>query len=53
MNDHVKTLAAAEGLDYDFERCTLVNTFHAHRLTHLAKAHRLGAGCTSVSFGRS
>ena len=43
MNDHVKTLAAAEGLDYDFERCTLVNTFDAHRLTHLAKAHGLGA----------
>ena len=43
MNDHVKTLAAAEGLDYDFERYTLVNTFDAHRLTHLSKAHRLGA----------
>ena len=43
MNDHVKTLAAAEGLDYDFERYTLVNTFDAHRLTHLAKAHGLGA----------
>jgi len=43
MNDHVKTLAAAEGLDYDFERYTLVNTFDAHRLTHLAKSHGLGA----------
>jgi predicted DsbA family dithiol-disulfide isomerase len=43
MNDRVKTLAAAEGLDYNFERYTLVNTFDAHRLTHLAKAHRLGA----------
>ena len=43
MNDHVKTLAAAEGLDYDFESYTLVNTFDAHRLTHLAKAHGLGA----------
>jgi predicted DsbA family dithiol-disulfide isomerase len=43
MNDHVKTLAAAEGLDYDFGRYTLVNTFDAHRLTHLAKAHGLGA----------
>ena len=42
MNDHVKTLAAAEGLAYDFERYTLVNTFDAHRLTHLAKAHGLG-----------
>ncbi len=43
MNDHVKSLAAAEGLAYDFERYTLVNTFDAHRLTHLAKAHGLGA----------
>src|SRR5919205_116421 len=43
MNDHVKTLAAAEGLDYDFERYTLVNTFDAHRLTHLARAYGLGA----------
>jgi predicted DsbA family dithiol-disulfide isomerase len=39
----VKTIAAAEGLDYDFERYTLVNTFDTHRLTHLAKAHGLGA----------
>lgn len=43
MNDNVKTLAAAEGLYYDFESYTLVNTFDAHRLTHLAKAHGLGA----------
>jgi predicted DsbA family dithiol-disulfide isomerase len=43
MNDHVKTLAAAEGLDYDFERYNLVNTLDAHRLTHLARARGLGA----------
>ncbi len=43
MNERVKPLAAAEGLDYDFERYTLVNTFDAHRLTHLAKAYGLGA----------
>jgi predicted DsbA family dithiol-disulfide isomerase len=42
MNARVKTLAAAEGLEYDFERYTLLNTFDAHRLTHLAKAHGLG-----------
>lgn len=44
MNDHVKTLAAAEGLDYDFERYTLVNTLDAHRLTHLPRTHGVGAG---------
>ncbi|HSK99189.1 MAG TPA: DsbA family oxidoreductase [Rubrobacteraceae bacterium] len=43
MNDHVKILAAAEGLDYDFERYNLVNTLDAHRLTHLARVHGLGA----------
>jgi predicted DsbA family dithiol-disulfide isomerase len=43
MNDRVKTIAAAEGLEYDFERYSLVNTFDAHRLTHLAKTYRLGA----------
>ena len=43
MNDRVKVLAAAEGLDYDFDRYTFVNTFDAHRLAHLANAHGLGA----------
>jgi predicted DsbA family dithiol-disulfide isomerase len=43
MNDHVKDLAATEGLEYDFERYTLVNTFDAHRMAHLATAHGLGA----------
>jgi predicted DsbA family dithiol-disulfide isomerase len=43
MNDRVKFLAAAEGLDYDFDRYTFVNTFDAHRLAHLANAHGLGA----------
>ncbi|GAA5188111.1 DsbA family oxidoreductase [Rugosimonospora acidiphila] len=42
MTDRVKALAAEEGLAYDFERSIVVNTFDAHRLTHLAKAHGLG-----------
>jgi predicted DsbA family dithiol-disulfide isomerase len=41
MNDHVKELAAAEGLDYHFETYTVVNTFDAHRLAHLAKKYGL------------
>lgn len=32
-------LAAAEGLDYRFDRAQHGNTFNAHRLTHLAAAH--------------
>ncbi|MEJ3742905.1 DsbA family oxidoreductase [Actinomycetes bacterium KLBMP 9797] len=42
MTDRVKTLAAQDGLAYDFARATMVNTFDAHRLTHLAKAHGVG-----------
>ncbi len=43
LNDRVIGLAAAEGLDYDFERYQVVNTWDAHRLTHLAKARGLGS----------
>lgn len=43
MNERVTALAAAEGLDYDLDSYTVVNTFDAHRLTHLAKARDLGA----------
>jgi predicted DsbA family dithiol-disulfide isomerase len=42
MNERVTSLAAAEGLEYDFERYVRVNTFDAHRLAHLARAHDLG-----------
>lgn len=42
MTARVTALAAAEGLQYHFERYTVVNTFDAHRLTHLAKANGLG-----------
>lgn len=41
MNDHVTALARAEGLAYDLDGYTVVNTLDAHRLTHLAKAHGL------------
>ena len=42
LNDRVVALAAAEGLDYHFETYVTVNTFDAHRVTHLAKALGLG-----------
>ena len=35
-------LAAAEGLEYHFETYVTVNTFDAHRVTHLAKSLGLG-----------
>ncbi|WP_026119156.1 DsbA family oxidoreductase [Nocardiopsis ganjiahuensis] len=42
MTDQVKQVAAQEGLHYDFENGVMVNTFDAHRLTHLAKDKGLG-----------
>jgi predicted DsbA family dithiol-disulfide isomerase len=42
MNDRVTRLAAEEGLEYHLDRYQVVNTFDAHRLTHLAKARGLG-----------
>ena len=42
MADGLKDLASQEGLEYDFERAIVANTFDAHRLTHLAKTYDLG-----------
>lgn len=39
MLDHVTTVAAGEGLDYDFDRLVVANSFSAHELLHLAKEH--------------
>ncbi|MDX3850669.1 DsbA family oxidoreductase [Streptomyces sp. AK02-01A] len=43
MTAQVAALAEQEGLVYDFDRATMANTFDAHRLAQLAKAHGLGA----------
>ncbi|MFA9192040.1 DsbA family oxidoreductase [Flavobacterium sp. FZUC8N2.13] len=34
--------AANSGLDFHFEKAIMANSFHAHRLLHLAKGHQLG-----------
>lgn len=41
MTDHVKGLAAQEGLAFDAGKAWMVNTFDAHRIAHLAKTHGL------------
>jgi predicted DsbA family dithiol-disulfide isomerase len=41
LNERVVGLAAAEGLHYDFDRYQVINTFDAHRVAHLGKAHGL------------
>ncbi len=43
MNDRVVSLAADEGLEYHFETYHVINTFDAHRIMHLARAHGLGS----------
>jgi predicted DsbA family dithiol-disulfide isomerase len=42
LNERVIGLAAAEGLDYDFERYQVINTFDTHRLAHFGNARGLG-----------
>ncbi len=42
MFDHVKEQAAAEGLNYDFDKTVVANSFQAHQLLHLAAAHGKG-----------
>ena len=42
LDARVVALAAAEGLEYDFDRYTVVNTFDAHRVAHLAAAQGFG-----------
>lgn len=39
MFAHVTEQAAAEGLQYDFDRLVVANSLRAHQLLHLAKAH--------------
>lgn len=42
MFAHVTEQAAGEGLNYKFDNVVVANSFNAHQLLHLAKAHGLG-----------
>jgi predicted DsbA family dithiol-disulfide isomerase len=42
MNQQVTEMAAAVGLEYDFDRAIVANSFDAHRLSHLATEKGLG-----------
>jgi predicted DsbA family dithiol-disulfide isomerase len=42
MNDHVTTMAAQVGLQYDFDKAVVANSFDAHRVLQLAKTKGLG-----------
>ena len=42
MHNHVARVAKETGLDFDFEKAVVANSFNAHRLIQLAKTHGLG-----------
>jgi predicted DsbA family dithiol-disulfide isomerase len=50
LNAHVTQMAAEEGLTYNFDRAIVANSFNAHRFTHLAKKHGLGAAAEEQLF---
>jgi predicted DsbA family dithiol-disulfide isomerase len=50
MNNHVTEMAAEVGLQYDFDKAIVANSFNAHRLSHLAKKHGLGAAAEEALF---
>lgn len=42
MNDYVTNMAAEVGLQYDFDKAVIANSFDAHRVVQLAKTHGKG-----------
>jgi len=42
MHQHVMQQAKQVGLTYNFDNAVVANSFHAHRLIHLAQKHHLG-----------
>ena len=41
VNDHVTQMAHETGLEYDFDKAVVANSFDAHRLSHFAKKQGL------------
>ena len=39
MNDYVTNMAKNEGLEYNFDKAIVANSFNAHRFSHFAKAN--------------
>jgi predicted DsbA family dithiol-disulfide isomerase len=42
VTNQVAEMAAQVGLDFNFDRAVVANSFNAHRFSHLAKQHNLG-----------
>jgi predicted DsbA family dithiol-disulfide isomerase len=43
--EHVSNIAKEQGLDFNFEKAVVANSFDAHRLLHLAKKYNLQNEC--------
>jgi predicted DsbA family dithiol-disulfide isomerase len=43
--EHVSKIAKEQGLDFDFKKAVVANTFDAHRLLHLSKKYQLQNVC--------
>jgi predicted DsbA family dithiol-disulfide isomerase len=50
MVENVTQNAKASGLNFHFEKAILANSFHAHRLLHLAKKHHLSNDLEELLF---
>jgi predicted DsbA family dithiol-disulfide isomerase len=50
LNDQVTGMAAAEGLQYNFDKAVVANSFNAHRFAHLAKAQGNGEAAEESLF---
>jgi predicted DsbA family dithiol-disulfide isomerase len=50
MNDYVTNMAAAEGLQYNFDKAVVANSFDAHRFSHLASKHGKGDAAEEALF---
>ena len=50
MHKQVEQMAKAEGLNYNFDKAVVANSFDAHRLIQLAKKHGLGDAAEEALF---
>ena len=48
--EHVSNIAKEQGLDFNFEKAVVANSFDAHRLLHLSKKYNLQNECEEKLF---
>lgn len=50
MHNNIAQQAKADGLEYNFDKAVIANSFDAHRLSHLAKKHGVGNALEELIF---